>query len=106
GHTAAVKDARLDDPRSFPAWECAGDAGIPVCVQLRAAGLPQLVTMLERFPQVRVVLDHMARPAIDNGPPYAAAAGLFALARYRNLYLRSEERRVGKECRSRGWARA
>src|SRR5207302_7402782 len=88
GHTAAVEDARLDDPRSFPAWESAGDAGIPVCVQLRAAGLPQLVTMLERFPQVRVVLDHMARPAIDNGPPYAAAAGLFALARYRNLYLK------------------
>ncbi len=88
GHTAAVKDARLDDPRSFPAWESAGDAGIPVCVQLRAAGLPQLVTMLERFPRVRVVLDHMARPAIDDGPPYAGAASLFALARYRNLYLK------------------
>ena len=88
GHTAAVKDTRLDDPRSFPAWESAGDAGIPVCVQLRATGLPQLVTILERFPQVRVVLDHMARPAIDDGPPYAAAASLFALARYRNLYLK------------------
>jgi len=38
-HTAAAKDARLDDPRSFPAWETAGKAGIPVCVQLRAEGL-------------------------------------------------------------------
>ncbi len=88
GHTAAVKDARLDDPRSFPAWEHAGKSGIPVCVQLRAAGLPQLVTVLERFPRVRVVLDHMARPSIEDGPPYAAAASLFSLARYGNLYLK------------------
>lgn len=88
GHTAAAKDARLDDPRSFPAWDAAGKAGIPVCVQLRAAGLPQLQTMLERFPKVRVLLDHMARPAIDDGPPYAAAASLFALARHENLYLK------------------
>ena len=88
GHTAAVKDARLDDSRSFPAWEYAGKAGIPVSVQLRAGGLPQLATVLERFPRVRVILDHMARPTMADGPPYAAAASLFALARHRNLYLK------------------
>jgi L-fuconolactonase len=88
GHTSSAKDARLDDPRSFPAWKIAGSAGLPVCVQLRAAGLPQLEAMLERFPKVRVVLDHMARPEIDAGPPYAAAAGLFGLARFSNLYLK------------------
>ena len=101
GHTAAVKDTRLDDSRSFPAWEHAGKAGIPVCVQLRAAGLPQLAAVLERFPRVRVILDHMARPAIEDGPPYAAAAGLFSLARYANLYLKLtthnvRESRAGK----------
>src|SRR6267154_162365 len=101
GHTAAVKDTRLDDSRSFPAWEHAGKAGIPVCVQLRAAGLPQLAAVLERFPRVRVILDHMARPAIEDGPPYAAAASLFSLARYGNLYLKLtthnvRESRAGK----------
>jgi predicted TIM-barrel fold metal-dependent hydrolase len=99
GHTTAAKDARLDDRRSFPAWERAGKAGIPVCVQLRAAGLPQLVTVLERFPRVRVILDHMARPAIDDGPPYAAAASLFSLARYGNLYLKVSTHNV-RESRS------
>ena len=101
GHTAAVKGARLDDSRSFPAWERASKAGIPVCVQLRAAGLPQLAAVLERFPRVRVVLDHMARPLIDDGPPYVAAASLFSLARYGNLYLKLtthnvRESRAGK----------
>lgn len=88
GHTSAAKDTRLDDPSSFPAWEFAGEAGIPVCVQLRAGGLPQLNAVLERFPRVRTVLDHMARPAIEDGPPYAGASGLFSLARHENLFLK------------------
>jgi predicted TIM-barrel fold metal-dependent hydrolase len=88
GHTAAAKDARLDDPRSFPAWEYASEAGIPVCVQVRAGGLAQLETLLERFPRVRIVLDHMARPAIEDGPPYAGADSLFELARHKNLFLK------------------
>jgi predicted TIM-barrel fold metal-dependent hydrolase len=88
GHTAAAKDARLDDPRSFPAWECAAEAGLPVCVQVRANGLAQLETLLVRFPSVRMVLDHMARPQIEDGPPYAAASDLFKLARHKNLFLK------------------
>jgi L-fuconolactonase len=87
GHTTA-QEARLDDPRSFPAWECAVEAGLPICVQVRAPGLGQLETLLARFPQARVILDHMARPVVDDGPPYAKAAGLFELARYENLYLK------------------
>ena len=81
GHTTA-QETRLDDPRSFSAWQCAVDAGLAVCVQLRAAGLPQLETLLQRFPQARVILDHMARPVVDD------AGSLFALARYRNLFLK------------------
>jgi len=48
GHTAA-HDARLDDPRSFPAWECAAEAGLPICVQVRSPGLGQLETLLQRL---------------------------------------------------------
>ena len=88
GHTTAAKDARLDDPRSFPAWQLAAEAGLPVCVQLRAGGLAQLETLLERFPDARIVLDHMARPEIEEGPPYTAASRLFSLARHKNLFLK------------------
>jgi len=88
GHTMAAKDARLDDPKSFPAWDLASELGITVSVQLRAAGIPQLETVLRRFPRARILLDHMARPATEDGPPYAAAASLFALARYPNLFLK------------------
>jgi predicted TIM-barrel fold metal-dependent hydrolase len=88
GHTMASKDARLDDPRADPAWQLASELGITVSVQLRAAGIPQLETVLARFPRVRILLDHMARPATEDGPPYAAAQSLFALARHENLFLK------------------
>jgi len=88
GHTMASKDARLDDPRSHPAWDLASDLGITVSVQLRAAGIPQLEAVIERFPRVRILLDHMARPAVEDGPPYAQARSLFALARHPNLFLK------------------
>jgi L-fuconolactonase len=88
GHTMASKDARLDDPRGFPAWELASELGITVSVQLRAAGIPQLEAVLARFPRARVLLDHMARPATEDGPPYAAAESLFALARHENCFLK------------------
>ena len=73
GHTAADRSIRLDDPRADTAWAYASEQRIPVCVQLRADGLPQLDAVLTRFPQATVLLDHFARPEIDDGPPYRKA---------------------------------
>ena len=86
----------VDDPRSFPAWECASELGIPVCMQMTVKALPQLVRMLERFPDARVILDHLAKPALSDGPPYAAAAHVFRLADYKNLYLKLTPRTVAE----------
>jgi L-fuconolactonase len=87
GHTMA-QEVRLDDPGSFRAWQCAVQEALPVCVQVRAPALGQVAAVLERFPAARVILDHMARPVVDDGPPYAKAQSLFSLARYPNLYLK------------------
>jgi predicted TIM-barrel fold metal-dependent hydrolase len=78
----------VDDSRSFAAWECARELGIPVCMQMTVKAIPQLIHMLERFPKVVVVLDHLAKPSLADGPPYSAAADVFRLADYRNLYLK------------------
>ncbi len=86
----------VDDPRSFPAWKCAGELGIPVCMQMTTKAIPQLVGMLERFPRVRVILDHLAKPTLSDGPPYAAAAEVFRLAEYKNLYLKLTPRTVAE----------
>ena len=78
----------VDDPRSFPAWECASQLGIPVCMQMTVKAIPQLIRMLERFPTVKVILDHMAKPSLSDGPPYVGAADVFRLADYKNLFLK------------------
>jgi predicted TIM-barrel fold metal-dependent hydrolase len=88
GSTMAEQANWLDDPKSYPAWACAGDLGLSVCLQMSAKAITQAESMAERFPKVRIVLDHCARPVLDDGPPYKAAASLFDLARHPNIYLK------------------
>lgn len=88
GSTMPGQATWFDDPRSFAAWEYAGAAGIPVCMQMTPQGFPQLRGLMERFPRVRMILDHLARPRLTDGPPYAADKDFFELARYPQVYLK------------------
>jgi predicted TIM-barrel fold metal-dependent hydrolase len=84
-------DDWLADSKTFPAWEAAEKLGIPVCIQTRFGSIGALRVLLERFPGVRIIFDHMAHPPVEDGPPYAAAAAFFDLARHPNLYLKLTE---------------
>ncbi len=88
GSTMAEQADWLDDPRSYAAWTCASELGLSVCLQMSSKAIPQAVRMAQRFPAVRILLDHCARPTLEDGPPYAAAESLFALARHPNIYLK------------------
>ena len=88
GSTMPDQASWLDDPKTYPAWEAAGELGLSICLQMSAKAFPQMTKMTERFPKVRIILDHMARPVLEDGPPYAAAASLFDLARYPSVYLK------------------
>jgi predicted TIM-barrel fold metal-dependent hydrolase len=92
GSTMPGQAGWLDDPRSFPAWSKAEESGLPVCLQMTAEGIPQIENVLRRFPRVRVILDHLARPVQDDGPPYKAADSLWGLARFPGVYLKVTER--------------
>ena len=94
GSTHAEQEAFFADEAAFPAWQYASDQGVSVCMQMRVAGLPLLETVLKRFPKVRVILDHFARAEAADGPPFASAAPLFALARYPNVYLKLTHRPI------------
>ena len=88
GSTHAMDESLLDDPRSWPVWEFAGEKRLSVCVQTGPPGLPKVRGLLQRFPRTRLVLDHVGRPALDDGPPYKAARSLFELAEFAHLYLK------------------
>ena len=98
GSTMATQADWIDDPKAYPAWKTAGELDLPICMQMSQSALPQLIAMVKRFPGVKVILDHLARPALDAGPPYAAAAGLFHLAQYSGIHLKATPRTF-VECR-------
>jgi predicted TIM-barrel fold metal-dependent hydrolase len=88
GSTMVGQASWLDDPKSFPAWDCAVELGIPVCVQMRPAGMPQLQTLLARYPKATIIIDHFLSASTADGPPYAEARVLFDLAKHPNVYLK------------------
>jgi L-fuconolactonase len=92
GSTQPEQQTFFAEEASFPAWQFAADNGLSVCMQMQLKGAPLLASVMDRFPKVRVILDHFARVEAADGPPYAAAAPLFALAKYPNLYLKLTHR--------------
>ena len=44
--------------------------------------------LLERFPKVRMIIDHLMRAPTESGPPYEEASGFFRLAKHPNIYLK------------------
>ncbi|MFZ0609221.1 MAG: amidohydrolase family protein [Xanthobacteraceae bacterium] len=76
------------DPKTDPFWDHAAAKTIPVCMQMKQEGLPLLRQIMDRFPKVTIILDHLARAPFEDGPPYHAASDLLALAKYRQLYLK------------------
>jgi predicted TIM-barrel fold metal-dependent hydrolase len=75
-------------PASYPACERAEELGVPVSVQVKFDELAGVRQMVERFPAVDFILDHLSHPPIDDGPPYAAAADFFSLRDLPNLHFK------------------
>ena len=94
GSTHAAQETFFADKAAFPVWQYASDQGLSVCMQMRVKGLPLLETVLQRFPKARVIIDHFARAEAADGPPFAAAAPLWALSKYPNVTLKITHRPI------------
>lgn len=90
GSTIATPWLAVDDASYAPAWTCASDLGIPVVVNLHcdADGMRQMANVMERYPRVRLLVDHLGRPPLDDGAPYAAAADFWRMSRFPNFFLK------------------
>ncbi len=88
GSTKDFDPSELNDPRSFKAWDLLGELGLPMCIQTGPVGLPQVAVLAKKFSNVNIILDHLGRPDVLDGAPYAKAASLFELADVPNIYLK------------------
>jgi len=95
GSTKDFDPSELDNPRSFKAWEMCAELGLPMCIQTGPIGLPQVRMLASKFPSVNIILDHLGRPDVLDGPPYANAASLFEMADLPNLYMKLTPRIFG-----------
>ena len=102
GTTQPEQQTFFAEEASFPAWKYAADNGLSVCMQMQLRGTPLLESVMQRFPSVRIILDHFARAEADDGPPYAKAAPLFALAKYPNVYLKLTHRPIEASAKGAG----
>jgi len=90
GSTMDKQSTWMSDPKTFPGWERCEELGIPVAVQLRPEGLPHLMVLIKQFPHVRIIVDHLMKPSLDEGFPYAGCEFVFELARYDNVYMKMQ----------------
>ena len=101
GSTKGFDRSSVDDPGSVAAWELCADAGVAICLQTDPTGLAKVAGLAKRFPKVKIILDHLSRPDIADGPPYKKASSLFGLQPFENIHLKLTPRTVDK---SRGGA--
>jgi predicted TIM-barrel fold metal-dependent hydrolase len=66
-----------------------------MCIQTGPVGLPQVTMLAKRFHGVSIILDHLGRPDVLDGPPYANAQSLFDLAPLPNIHLKLTPRIFG-----------
>lgn len=95
GSTKDFDPSELDNPKSFKAWEMCAELGLPMCIQTGPVGLPQVRMLAEKFQNVAIILDHLGRPDVLDGPPYQSAQSLFDLADLPNLYMKLTPRIFG-----------
>lgn len=95
GSTKDFDPSELDNPKSFKAWEMCAELGLPMCIQTGPIGLPQVRMLAEKFPKVNIILDHLGRPDVLDGPPYKNAQSLFDLADLPNLFMKLTPRIFG-----------
>lgn len=94
GSTVPTQGEWFAAEETYPFWREAGELGVPVCLQLRlGAATEQLEDVLDRFPEVTVLLDHIGYPAIADSPGQAGAE-VARLARHPRLHLKLTHRNL------------
>lgn len=89
----------LTDEKAQPGWEMLAEHRVPVCVNMDRDALPMLRTVIERNPDLVVIIDHLARTNFDDGPPYSIANPVYEMAEFPNVHVKISTRtlKTGKE---------
>jgi L-fuconolactonase len=94
GSTVPTQGEWFAAPETFDFWRMAEETGVTVCLQMRLGpATKHLVSILEQFPEVRVLLDHLGYPDIAASPGRAGEE-VAELAKNRGLHLKLTHRNL------------
>jgi predicted TIM-barrel fold metal-dependent hydrolase len=89
---APGRQGPLDWLTCDPLWMRAADLDVPICVHFmpdaHAAGMPLLLDLLNRFPGVAVVLDHVGNPPWDNAAADLGLDLVLRLAEFPRVFIK------------------
>lgn len=71
GSTVQTDGRWMIAPETYKVWEHMAEIDMTVAIQTTSIGLPAVEEILERFPEVSIILDHLGRPDLTDGAPYA-----------------------------------
>jgi predicted TIM-barrel fold metal-dependent hydrolase len=78
----------LDSPGMAALWKCAAETSLAVCTLVNPDALPSIDRMCAKFPQTKVVIDHLARLGIDGPIRESDVSSLCDLARHDHVYVK------------------
>lgn len=91
-YSVRIRGARESDafcqPESEPLWRAARELGVSITVLCEPEQVGLVTAMVERYPEVTVVIDHFAGITVDRGMASAPFRTLMGLARFPNTYLK------------------
>jgi predicted TIM-barrel fold metal-dependent hydrolase len=78
----------LDSPGMAAMWKCAAETSQAMCALVNPDGLSSIHRMCTKFPETKVVIDHLARLGMDGPIRDSDISALCDLARHKYVYVK------------------
>jgi len=78
----------LDSPAHDRLWDAARETDAILQFHMLPEHAGPLARMIERHPNVRVLIDHLGKPDVTEPPPYRSFQGVLALAQYPRVWMK------------------
>src|SRR5579863_9125651 len=85
------KSTWLNSKEHYPLWREAERLGAVFNFYILPQQMPMLEDMAERFPGVKIVIDHLGKPDLKQADPWADFRKLFRLKRFPQVWVSASE---------------
>jgi predicted TIM-barrel fold metal-dependent hydrolase len=93
----------IDARESDALWHAARDTNAILQFHFWPRHAPALARMVERHPDVRVIVDHIGKPDVTEAPPYPSFDPVLRLADFPNVYAKIGDYQIASQQKTFPW---